>query len=786
MTARSKKHLKRLAWIAGTLLILYDCIPLPSPLFKPLYNREVQDAAGRTLRIFLSNEEEWCLQPDNVPVEGKLQQAVIEYEDRAFWRHPGFNPASLLRAAIQNARAGDILSGASTITMQVARLMAPKRRTLINKVLEILQSIKIEIGYTKAEILSAYLNHAPYGGNIRGIRAAALRYFGKGPEELTWSEAATLAVIPNAPGQISPIKNRGRLKQKRDNLLYRLHASGSIDSAALHLAMSEPLPGRVRPLPMVAPHLCRRLIREAVDDTPVIRSTILLGIQTDVEKRLADHARTLQILGIHDAAAIVAETATGRVRAYVGSPKFLDPKFGQVDGAAAPRSSGSLFKPFLWGKCIDEGILLPRTLIKDIPTYYGSFSPANYTGTFDGLVRSGDALIRSLNVPAVRLLYTYGVQPFSVFLKKAGMTTLHRSSDEYGLSLILGGAETTLMEMAAMYRGLALGGRFETLSLTDTQESKSERPVLISPGACWQVLEILKNLKRPGAEYYWEQFQNQWPLAWKTGTSFGHKDGWAVGVSPQWTIAVWTGNFNGEGNSALSGASCAAPLLFDIFHSLEKNPQQVWFKTPHEELREVTLCRETGYLAGPWCEHTEKMLAPAHMHPLQICPYHQRIALSQDGSHSVCSLCWNTGSYRLENRLVFPPEVTQFLRDRGQAFWKVPPHHANCPGRQRSQPITILYPRDKSTLWVPRDFDSRLQRLTCRAAHGDDESIIHWYLDDHYLGNTVSKHTMALPPIRGWHEVAVLDQRGNRDRVRFHIGYENEMLRPEGIVSGDG
>lgn len=544
-------------------VVLYVSVPLPDPLFEPDYSTVVLDERGRILRMFLNGNEQWCFpHRANAEVPRTLEQAVLLFEDRRFYRHPGADPLALLRAVYQNFRSGAVVSGASTLTMQVARMTSPKRRTYLNKVLELFQALKIELHYDKKEILNLYLDHAPYGGNIIGYRAAAQRYFGKSPERLTWAEAATLAVLPNAPGLISPLADPGKLRLRRDRLLNRLHEEGVIDAETFDLARLEEVPDGARPLPMDAPHLARRL--ESRYGNSYIRTTLHRDIQRQSAELVNRHAAFMRRLGVRNGAALVADTRTGKVRAYVGSQGFFDDRNqGRVDGVAAARSSGSLLKPFLFALGMDQALLLPRTRLRDLPTHYGAFSPGNADGTFGGLVAAKEALVRSLNVPAVRLLDAYGLDPFYRFLKSAGLTTLIRSPGDYGLPMILGGVEVNLWDMAQCYRALANDGRFSPLKvLAGTPDS--DGPALISPGACYLTLNMLRDLKRPGVEYYWHQYQNQWPIAWKTGTSYGKRDAWAIGVSPEWTVAVWIGNFGGRGNADLTGASSAAPLLFAL------------------------------------------------------------------------------------------------------------------------------------------------------------------------------------------------------------------------------
>ncbi len=754
-------------FIATTLaaILIYILIPLPRPLFPNDYSTIVVDRQGRILRAFLNKEQQWCFPPDsNQTVPEKLKTAVLTFEDRYFYNHPGINPVSIIRAIGQNLGNKKIISGASTITMQVARLMKPKSRTYLNKIGEMLQALKIEARYSKDEILKFYLNHAPYGGNIVGYRAAILRYFQKLPQNLTWSEAALLAVLPNAPGLISPGVNPRLLQARRNRLLKKLYDSGTLSKETYDLSLREEVPSQSYPIPGSAAQLCR-YVKQRYPRKNLFQTTIDRELQLNVEQLCKEHHKYLKSLGIDNLSVLVAATRNGSVKVYVGSANFDSVK---VDGVQAARSSGSILKPFLFALSMDDGLILPQTLIQDIPTYFGPFSPANADQTYRGIVTARSALIKSLNVPAVRLLNKFGLEPFYYFLQQAGVRTLFRSAQEYGLPLILGGAEVNLWDMASLYRGLARGGKFSPLHVLKQQVAMQSDRRLISPGAAYLTLNILKDVHRPGAEFYWRQFRDQRPLAWKTGTSYGQRDGWAIGVNPQWTIAVWVGNFDGRGNSNLSGAACAGPLLFDIFNMLPENKDQHWFSEPDSSLKEITLCRDTGFLAGPDCPETISVKSPKGMKPLAVCPYHKKIYVSNDGKEQVCSLCWGKNDHHSVIRLIYPPQVAQYLRQHGYIADVIPPHRASCPALSAGNPLSIIYPRPKAALWIPRDIDGHYQSVTCRVAHEQKNRTVFWYLDAHYEGATTEKHVRALPLNKGWHNLEVIDDEGHHKKVRFY------------------
>jgi len=757
------------------LVMFYLLIPMPKNIFNSDYSIVITDKNGEILRVFLNTEEQWRFPPDDTKVfSEKLYLSVINFEDRYFYYHPGVNPISIGRALLGNIISGRVKSGASTISMQIIRLAFKKKRNFFNKLIEIFQAIKLEIIYSKEEILRMYLENAPYGGNIIGAGAASLRYFGKSPKNLTWNEAAILAVLPNAPGLISPLQNRGKLVEKKNRLLKRLYDRKIISHDIYKHSSSESVPSKIISFPMIAPHICEYLKNLYGRKKFHIKSSISKEFQLRSEKLIKGHLKYLETLGINNGAVVVTETKSGKVRVYCGSQDFSNyENSGQVDGAIAPRSSGSILKPFLYALAIDERNILEKTLIKDIPTYFGSFSPSNASKFFSGVVTAKEALIKSLNVPAVRLLNYYGLHKFYVFLKKCGLTTLTRFPDEYGLTLILGGAETKLTELVGLYRGLGNYGKFSPLVFTNEDINIGEMSELISPESSFLTLNMLRELKRPGAEYYWEQYQSKTPIAWKTGTSYGQRDAWAVGVSPEWTIGVWIGNFSGKGNPELAGYSCAAPLMFDVFNYLPKKLSGEWFRKENLNFRQVELCNATGFLAGENCVETIRVNAPSGSGIVRLCPYHLSIYVSLDEKMSVCSLCWEQGKYKKIKKSIFPPDVAQFLRERGDIIDSIPAHNKKCISGTESNPIQILYPVNDAKILIPVDFNRKIQNITMRVAHRFRDREIFWYIDGIYKGTTKNKHKMVVDLSEGWHVLEVIDRNANSAKRSFFISFTN-------------
>ena len=745
--------------------LTYLVIPMDPGSYRN-YSQVILARDSSFLRVYLNQEEQWCLPPSlQEVIPDKLRIAVIEYEDQYFYYHPGINPVAIFRAAYLNIKRKKIVSGGSTISMQLARMRNNQERSFINKLKETFVAFKYEFHYSKDEILAEYLSHAPYGSNVRGYLAASHRFFGKKPHQLTWGEAATLAVLPNAPGLIFPSKNGKALKNKRDQLLLILKERKIIDNETYELSLLEQVPDEIIPFPLAAPHLTDHIHQENQID--IVRTTIDPNIQYETNFFVHQHANYLKQLGIQNVSALVINNKTSEVISYVGSQDYDDlENAGRVDGIRSNRSSGSILKPYLYALAIDEGLILPQTLIRDVPTYYNSFSPNNASEEFSGIVPAHEALVHSLNVPAVRLLNAYGVNKFYNMLKEAGVSSLFRNSDEYGLPLILGGAEVSPWDMAKLYSGMANGGKFGDITYL-SKSNTSYQNQLISQVASYQILTELKELVRPGLEFYWKKYGSQKPIAWKTGTSYGHKDAWAVGVTPEWTIVVWAGNFTGQSNKSLSGMKSAGPLLFNLLNALPKKETTTWFEPDEVNTVKVKICKQTGFYAGIDCKNALMVDAPIGMKPLEICPYHRSTHIDHQG-YAVCSHCWTHAKTR-KSYLSYSPDVNYYLKKSGKVPETTPEHNPNCPTRQEHDVLQIIYPVGYSNIFVPKDFDGSHEPIVSRFATRHPDREIFWYLDDQLLGSTTHQTTWPLKLKAGEHRLMVQDEEGNKDQVEFSV-----------------
>ena len=759
-------------YLAAIFFIIITTIILvvPLPQFPDDYSTVILDCNGRMLRVFLASDEQWRCRVLSDSLPRKYQTAVILYEDKRFFIHPGVDPIALMHAAYQCLISRRFVRGASTIPMQIARLSKPKPRTMLNKIIEMIQALKLSLTHSKKSILRIFASHAPMGGNIVGLEAACLRYFGKEPHMLSWAEAAMLAVLPNSPSLIRINKGREVLLKKRNYLLKRIYEKSKMSKEVYEHALHEPLPTKKHDMPFFAPHAARLLFSQL--PSQIIISTLDETIQHISQNVVTNYLEEISRYGISNASALVAETHTGKVRAYCGSQSFFaDSVQGQVDGIQAPRSTGSLLKPFLYASLLDKGDFLLESKVKDVPTFYGSFIPGNANREYAGMVSIKDALVQSLNVPAARLLSYYGVPRFHRLLRSGGFTTLFRSPGDYGLTLILGGAEATLWEMCGVYRMLGNGGRLSPLVLLETGVTEDQDyETVLSRGSCWLILETLKELHRPGSEYYWHYFENQWPIAWKTGTSYGQRDAWAIGITPQWVIGVWVGNFTGEGNPELAGAKTAGPLMFDIFSRLPKKQEKAWFEKPDDNLKVVRICKETGHPASIYCSETVVALQPLNAESLSRCPYHKVFYMDSAGVYQVCSLCWDEHGGVPDTILVYPPDACTQLRKVGHYIKGIPRHKPDCPTLSKENPITIVYPATGTGLWIPRGITGEKQKAVLKAAHSNAQACLFWYLDGTYLGRTEENHKLAVNLLQGNHQLTLIDDEGHRRQMMFSAG----------------
>lgn len=716
-------------------------------IFEDRYSVSVLDNNGNIIGVYLNKDEQWHLKSiDKIPE--KLKTAVMVFEDKNFYSHNGVDFSAVIRAVKDNIFEKR-RTGASTITMQAVKMAQPKERSYFNKYLEIVHAFKLEKYYKKDEILKMYLNNAPYGGNIVGYKTASYMYFRKSPKELTWSEAALLAVLPNSPGLMNVEKNREKLIEKRNFLLKKLYEENFIDERQYRISLKEPVPDKRYSFPVLAPHLVRRLVNEN-KDKKIIKSTIDSEIQKKTEKAVKDYSEFLKLSGINNAAVLIINNKNYEVTAYAGSQDFYDfENNGQVDGITAKRSPGSLLKPFLYAKVIDEGIAAPQSKIPDVPLYFSNFSPQNANKKYYGMVEMRDALIKSLNIPFVELLKDYGEDKFFYFLKDI-LNFEDKNPERYGLSLILGTKEFTMEEIGILYSGLANYGNFKNLKYTE--ESTEEGRQLLTKGASYLTLTTMRELERPGMEKFYREKN---PVSWKTGTSHGRRDGWAAGVTPEWTVVVWTGNFTGEGNPNLTGVYTGGNLLFNILKFLPKTEKE--FVMPND-LEKIKVDSETGYRLKYDIPYKE-IFYPKDAKPLKASPYYKKIFVNKNGEETDSRD--ESFSEREEKYiLVYPLEVVNYFVRENLDVSNI------FSEKTAEKTIKFIYPKNSLKIIVPKDFDGE-KSLIVKIANIKNREL-YWYVNKEYAGKSREKER-SFNLKKGNYEITVVSEKGETAKINFQV-----------------
>lgn len=772
-----KRHPKKIIFI-GVLLIWYY-FSLPSPLFKDPTATIIETENGELLGAKIAIDGQWRF-PEMDSVPKKFEKCILSFEDQQFYRHWGFNPVAMADAMIVNIKAGKIIRGGSTITQQLIRLSRKgRKRTYFEKLKELLLATRLEFSISKKKILTLYASHAPYGGNVVGLDMASWRYFGLPAHQLSWAESATLAILPNAPSLIYPGKNQAQLLQKRNRLLKTLLKEQTIDSLTYQLAIGEALPQKPYPLPKTATHLLDYL--GVKNKGKRLQTTIDHQLQKQVNTIVKQHYEVLRQNEVHNMAVLVLDVNTRKVLSYVGNTKTDKLHQKDVDNVQSARSTGSTLKPLLYAALLDKGELLPTQLVSDVPTVIAGYSPKNYDESFSGAVSADRALARSLNVPAVRLLQQYGLQRFRDEMNAFRIKDIKYSADHYGLSLIVGGAEGSLWDLCKTYAGLAgTLNHFQSFSsqyfenefaepLLLAKEKvdfgkKSTQKTIFGSGSIWLAFEAMKKVNRPEGDEAWQFYDSSREIAWKTGTSFGNRDAWAIGASQDYVVGVWIGNSDGEGRPQLTGLNTAAPVLFDVFNLL---PRSEWFFTPYDDLKEVTVCAESGYIAGDYCSGKKQYVNTASEY-VGTCPFHQLVHLDATKKYRVNSSCQEVSNMVHESRFILPPLQAYYYKTNNAAYRSLPPYRKDCILDNENK-MDFIFPKNNAAVFLPKGFDGKTNEVVLKIVHADPDIRVFWYVDHNYVGSTKEFHEMPILPKPGKHIITILDEKGNELKRNIEI-----------------
>jgi penicillin-binding protein 1C len=772
-----RNRIKSLA-IFILLVAYYFC--LPKQLFKEPTATVITSNGNDLLGALIAEDGQWRF-PASDSIPDKFKTCILHFEDEYFYKHPGFNPVSVLRALKGNLSSGYVKRGGSTITQQVIRLSRKgQARTYTEKIKEIILATRLEFRLSKDEILNLYASYAPFGGNVVGIDAASWRYFNRDASNLSWAESATLAVLPNAPSLIYPGKNQKRLLHKRNRLLKKLFENGLFDKLTYELSIAEGLPQKPYPLPQIAPHLLQKVARKNKGDR--IKTTINMSLQEQTNTIVKQHYNLLKQNEIYNISVLVLDISSREVLTYVGNSPTDKAHQKSVDIIDKPRSTGSILKPFLYASMLDAGDLLPNTLVADIPTQFGSYQPENFNNSYDGAVHANEALSRSLNVPAVRMLQDFGLDRFYHYLKQLQLKDLKFNANHYGLSLALGGAESNLWDLCKSYAAMA-----STLNHFNDNSSQYFKNEFIQPiynststidfgilndektvfdaASIYLTFESMKQVNRPESDESWEFYNSSQEIAWKTGTSFGFRDAWAIGTTKDYVVGVWVGNADGEGRPGLIGVQTAAPILFDVFDIL---PKSDWFTEPYDEMLEVSICTKSGYRASSICDTVEMRYVQASGKKTEPCPYHKLVHLNESGKYQVNSSCEAVTSINNKPWFVLPPLQAYYFKNKNPVYKSLPPYRNDCI-EASGNPMEFIYPNQQNTIFLPKDFNGNTNDLVLKVAHSKPELELYWYIDNRFVGSTKDIHDMAVVPSAGEHIITIIDELGNELKHKITI-----------------
>ncbi|MBC8035551.1 MAG: penicillin-binding protein 1C [Chitinophagaceae bacterium] len=749
---------------APLVFFLLDLIfPFPPPI---AYSTIITDAKGEVIHAYLTPDEKWRMKTELEEISPLLRKTIVEKEDKYFYYHPGINPLAMVRSLVKNVFRMKRTSGASTITMQVARILEPKKRSYPNKMVEMFRALQLELRYSKDEILQLYLNLVPYGGNIEGVKSAAVLYLKKSPDHLSLAEIVALSIIPNRPSSLVPGKNNTLIVAERNKWLRKFASDAVFTEKEISDALEEPFTATRTAAPVMAPHLCNRV---RAGGGAIIRTHLQMNIQLKVEKLVSDYSQALALKNIRNAAVIVIDNSTQQIITYIGSSNFKNTiDAGQVNGARAVRQPGSTLKPLLYALCIDEGLMTPKRIVTDAAINYNGYAPENYDKQFNGYVTMEYALEHSLNIPAVKGLRAFGKDKFVQKLAACGFRQVKRDQRKLGLSMILGGCGASLEELTGLYALFAHEGVFTQPSFI-RGDSTRKRTRIVSPAAAFMINDILSKVNRPDFPLNWQSTEKMPKIAWKTGTSYGRRDAWSIGYNKRYTVGVWAGNFSAEGVPELSGANIATPLLFRIFNTIDYDSDEEWFQQPKDsDMRMV--CSETGLVPEESCTN----IAMDYFIPLVSssgkCNNMQEVVLSADGQLSYCKTCMPESGYRKKMYKIIPPEMQLYYEEKGIAYEQIPFHNPACEKIFRDGKPVITFPAAGAEYFINRKDPEPLQ-LTCNT--GNDVRRVYWYINDQFFKSSGARAKQFFVPAEGPVKISCTDDKGRNRDIWIRVKYIN-------------
>jgi penicillin-binding protein 1C len=761
------KFFKRLGIAIVGLFLLFFILnwifPLPD---KIEYSTIVTDNKGEVVNAYLTSDQKWRMKTELNEISPLLRKTIIAKEDKYFYSHPGINPFAVTRAFFKNVFRMKRTSGASTITMQVARALEPRKRNILSKIIEMFRAFQLEWKYSKDEILQMYLNLVPYGGNIEGVKSASQLYFKKNPDHLSLAEITALSIIPNRPSSLVMGKNNDKIIEERNRWLKKFAKEKVFTEKEIEDALAEPLIASRGTVPHYIPHLSYKLKKQRGD---LIKTNVDLNTQLKTEKLVEDYVRTQRLRNIKNAAVVILDNKTHKIVTYVGSSGFKDSTDGgQVNGANAVRQPGSTLKPLLYALCFDEGLLTPKTIVTDVAVNYQGYAPENYDQKFNGYVTVEYSLEHSLNIPAVKSLKLLGYEKLVHKLVQCNFRQIQKDQRKLGLSLILGGCGTTLEELTGLFSTFANNGNYIAPSFTQNDTNHASQNI-ISPAATYMINEILSKVNRPDFPLNWTSTERMPKIAWKTGTSYGRRDAWSIGYNKNYTVGVWVGNFSGVGVADLSGANVATPLLFKIFNTIDYDSDEEWFTQPKDcDIRQV--CSETGLIPTDHCTNLTTDYFIPLISSTQTCNNWQEIMISPDEKISYCKSCVPESGYKKKWYKVMEPDIQSWFEDNRIAYTKIPPHNPDCELIFKGNAPFITFPVNGSEYLISKKSPDPLQ-LVCKTAN--DVSKVYWYINDKFYKTANAGEKQFFVPQEGPVKISCTDDKGRNRDIKITVKYVN-------------
>jgi len=754
----------------ASYLIILKVYPFPYQEIKTIkYSQTVFDKDGNLLRAFLGQEDSWLLEVGLDEINPDFVKATLAIEDKRFMKHPGIDLAAVFRAIKQNLLNKRIVSGASTISMQVMRLLSPKKRTLGNKIIETVHAIRLENLYTKEDILKLYFELASYGGNILGVKAASFRYFKKYPQDLNLSECALLAGLPQSPSRFRPDRHPERAKIRRDQVLLSMLKNGYINQTQFKTAKDQPIIAGTFTFPFKTPHFTRQIKNEYPQENKII-TTLDSNIQHLAENTLKNAVRRLRSQGVTNGAIVIIENKSGKVRALVGSNDFFSFKdSGQINGALSLRCPGSALKPFTYALGIDKGLYTPQMVLADVPVQYSGYTPLDYDKKYRGPVTLREALVDSLNIPAVEALDKIGYRSLYFFLRDIGISTINKLPENYGLSLTLGSGEVNLLELTNAYATLARGGVYEPYQLIENDNSNKTSSRVISEGAAYIISDILSDSTRLGSIGIYRNDKIHPKIAFKTGTSFGHRDAWTISYNPEYTVGVWLGNFSAKPSKALVGIEAATPIAVNIFDQLCSKKSPLWYTKP-DEVGERYVCALSGEPINEFCEHSVKDLYLKNKSIANKCSFHKKIAIDIKTELSLDDYAKQGRDYIEEVFVIWPDKLQSWIRQHNPEYLE-PPEYMIAPKRvvnlDKNRP-KIISPAHRCEYFLSRSNKFK-QKLTLVANGSFDADKLYWFVNDNFFSSSEIGEKLFWTMEKGKHKITCVDKYGRSSFIRIVV-----------------